>query len=101
MADQPALDPSAARTLSIEIVTPEAMVWEGDAHSVSLPSVSGSMSVRPRHEPAATVLSEGTVLVRPVGAAPFQVRVAGGYMVVDDDDVSVLVDRATVPEVLA
>ncbi|WP_428830407.1 hypothetical protein [Cellulomonas endometrii] len=70
---------SADRALTLEIVTPDGPVWHGQAGSVSLPSISGSMSIRPRHEPTAAVLGSGSILVRPADAPVFHLHISGGY----------------------
>jgi F-type H+-transporting ATPase subunit epsilon len=83
--------------VEVEVVTPEGTIWEGSATSVSVPSVSGSMSIRTGHEPVAAVLGAGRVQVRPHDDVALVFDITGGFVVVDSDDVTVLVDALVAP----
>ena len=46
-------------TLKLEIVTPEAKIFEGDVDFVQLPGAEGDMGVYPQHETLVTELKAG------------------------------------------
>lgn len=87
--------PSAERLVSVEVVVPEGVFWSGEARSVTVPSVSGALGILPRHEPAAAILSAGRVRLRLADGPAKELRISGGFFVVDDDEVTVLADAAT------
>lgn len=93
-ADVPVTPAPAAgvRTVSVQVVTPDGVVWEGPVRSVTVPSQAGALGILARHEPVAAVLVRGTVRLRPVAGEPRELAITGGFVVVDDDDVTVLVD---------
>ncbi|MDQ0425287.1 MULTISPECIES: ATP synthase F1 subunit epsilon [Cellulomonas] len=87
----------AAGLLTVQVVAPDGVRWSGNARGVTVPSVSGSLGILPRHEPVAAVLAAGVVRVRPATGDPVEVTVTGGFVVVDDDEVSVLADGTVAP----
>ena len=93
-ADVPVTPAPAAgvRTVSVQVVTPDGVVWEGSVRSVTVPSQAGALGILARHEPVAAVLVRGTVRLRPVAGESRELAITGGFVVVDDDDVTVLVD---------
>ncbi len=48
-------------TLKLEIITPDARIFEGDVESVYLPGAEGDMGVFPMHEPLISALNAGEV----------------------------------------
>lgn len=94
-ARAPALDATATAdraALQARVVAPDGVVWEGRATAVTVPSALGSLGVLRGHESVAAVLVAGDVRVTPVGGEPRSFVITGGFVVVDDDDVTVLVD---------
>ncbi|MBS2038665.1 ATP synthase F1 subunit epsilon [bacterium] len=79
--------------LTVEVVTPEAMKFTGEARQVQLPGVLGEMGVLPNHEPLVTMLNPGVVEVRsPEGTKIF--AVAQGFATIANNKVACLVDDA-------
>lgn len=91
-APTPAPTP-AEHVLSVQVVTPSATVWSGDADLVTVPSASGSLGILPRRAPVAAVLVAGVVRVRPTTGEAQELAISGGFVVADDDEVTVLADR--------
>ncbi|WP_431836028.1 ATP synthase F1 subunit epsilon [Cellulomonas sp. Y8] len=93
-APQPdtASDPTAARAMSVTVVAPDRVLLSGPAVRVTVPSVAGSLGVLPRHEPVAALLAAGAVRVVPADGPEVELQITGGFVVVDDDQVTVLVD---------
>lgn len=55
---------SMSTSLSVQIVTPNAVAWSGIASDVQAPGVLGEFGVFPRHIPYLTVLVPGIATVR-------------------------------------
>ncbi|MDR1118327.1 MAG: F0F1 ATP synthase subunit epsilon [Bifidobacteriaceae bacterium] len=83
-----------ARELKVEIADWEGVVWSGEGHFFTAPTVEGSIGVYPRHEPLLAVLKEGQVKVEPARGQDVKVRVSGGFLSVDSDIVTVVADDA-------
>lgn len=79
--------------LTVEVVTPEALKFTGQARLVQLPGVLGEMGVLPNHEPLVSMLNPGVVEVRSTeGTRIF--AVAQGFATIKDNKVVCLVDDA-------
>jgi F-type H+-transporting ATPase subunit epsilon len=79
--------------LTVEVVTPEALKFSGQARQVQLPGVLGEMGVLPNHEPLVTMLNPGVVDVRSTeGNRIF--AVAQGFATIQNNKVVCLVDDA-------
>lgn len=79
--------------LTVEVVTPEALKFTGQARLVQLPGVLGEMGVLPNHEPLVSMLNPGVVEVRSTeGTRVF--AVAQGFATIKDNKVVCLVDDA-------
>jgi F-type H+-transporting ATPase subunit epsilon len=83
-----------AGELSVEIADWEGEVWSGKASFFTAPSVEGGIGVYPRHEPLLAILREGEVKVLPTDTPEVKVRIAGGFLSVDSDIVTVIADDA-------
>lgn len=81
-----------ASALAVQVVAPDGTLWSGDATLVTVPSASGSLGIMVRREPVAAVLLPGTVRLRPVAGGVVEIDITGGFVVADDDEVTVLVD---------
>ncbi len=79
--------------LTVEVVTPEALKFTGQARLVQLPGVLGEMGVLPNHEPLVSMLNPGVVEVRSTeGTRIF--AVAQGFATIQNNKVVCLVDDA-------
>jgi F-type H+-transporting ATPase subunit epsilon len=80
-------------TLKLEIITPEAKIFEGDVDSVLLPGVEGDMGILPQHEALVTELKAGELQIVQNGQT--QVLAIGeGFAEVTGQSVGVLTDGA-------
>ena len=81
--------------LHFRLVTPNRVLLDEEAVSISLPTTEGEITVLTDHVPLATLLAPGLVrLVRPKGEAG-EVAVSGGFIRVGKDgNVYVLADTA-------
>ncbi|WP_300157784.1 F0F1 ATP synthase subunit epsilon [Solidesulfovibrio sp.] len=86
-----------AKTLAVEIVTPDRLVLGQEADSVTMSGVAGEFTVLPLHIPFLSALAIGTVVIRRAGAAK-SVFVSGGFADVTADRVLILAEAAELPE---
>ena len=82
-----------AKTLRLEVVTPEGTVYSDDVERVTLPGVSGQFGVYPQHVPLITQMVPGEMIVRKNGRDEY-VATGGGLIEVTADRVAVLTDVA-------
>jgi len=76
--------------MRIEILTPEAKLFEGDAESVILPGAKGQFQVLKGHAPVISNLEKGEVVVR-TSEGEKRFEVTGGVAEVLNDKVNILV----------
>ncbi|WP_129338458.1 F0F1 ATP synthase subunit epsilon [Cellulomonas endophytica] len=82
--------------LEVDIVATDGKVWSGTARQVTAPAADGEIGVLAGHTPLLSVLRPGEVRVTPAGGgAPERWTVEGGFLSVDSDHVTVVVDAAT------
>ncbi len=81
--------------MRVQIVTPDASFFDGQAASAILPAWDGEMGVLPGHAPLIARLGHGVARVQPEGgAAPVQIAVYGGFVKIQGDLVTVLAGGA-------
>jgi F-type H+-transporting ATPase subunit epsilon len=79
--------------LKLEIVTPERKVVETEAESVTVPTASGEVGILPNHAPLISALKPGILSFTERGATT-RLAIAGGFVEVSNDKVSVLANTA-------
>jgi F-type H+-transporting ATPase subunit epsilon len=80
--------------LSVSVVSPERTLYEGEADMVVAPAWDGELGVLRGHAPLLALLGEGSLRVRAAdGEHKFQI--AGGFLQVVNDVVTVLSEHAT------
>ena len=83
--------------LHLRVVSPERVVLETEADSLSLPGALGQLGILPGHAHLITALRTG-VLESRRGNAVQKVAVFGGFAEVGEDTVTVLADSAALPD---
>lgn len=83
----------AEAKLSVALITPQATVYEGDADMVVVPAWDGEVGILRGHAPMMALLGEGEMRVTRGGTVE-RFHVAGGFMQVAGDVVSVLSETA-------
>jgi F-type H+-transporting ATPase subunit epsilon len=86
-----------AKTLTLEMVTPEKVALSEAADFVALPAYEGEMGVLPGHEAFLVQLTEGEVRVRADGKVK-SFAVSGGFAEVRDDKIAVFAETAEMAE---
>jgi len=82
-----------AKTLKLEIITPEATVYSADVNMVTLPGVEGQLGILPQHIRLMTQMVPGELIVRKDGHDDF-LAVGEGLVEVMGDRVVILTDMA-------
>ena len=80
------------RKLKVSVISPMAVGFVGEGESVIVPAYDGLMGVLYGHAPLMTLLGEGEVVVRD-GAEEHRIGIAGGFLQVMENEVSVLAER--------
>ena len=78
--------------LHVSVISPEAVLFEGEADSVVAPAFDGEVGILTGHAPMLTLLGAGEL--RLGGAAGRRFHVEGGFLQVADDQVRVVTERA-------
>lgn len=78
--------------LTVSVISPERILFEGQASAVVAPGWDGELGVLPGHAPLMTVLGKG--VLRLDGASQ-RFQVDGGFMQVVDNVVRVVTESAT------
>lgn len=80
--------------LKVSVISPEQVLYEGDAESVIAPAFDGEVGILGGHAPMMTLLGRGVLRLRGAGGAR-EFRVAGGFLQVADDHVRVVTEQAS------
>ena len=84
----------AEGTLSVRVVSPERVVYEGDATALVAPAWDGEVGILPGHAPLLTLVGVGELRIqRPEGGREI-FHVAGGVLKVMGDQTTVLAEHA-------
>lgn len=83
----------AAKTLRLEIVTPEAKAYSDDVDMVVIPGRDGELGVYPQHVPVLTTIKPGELRVFK-GGTQTSLAVGDGFAEITGDSISVLTDMA-------
>ncbi|MDN9009205.1 F0F1 ATP synthase subunit epsilon [Brevibacillus laterosporus] len=78
----------------IEIVTPERVVYSGEATMVIARGVEGELGILPNHTPLVTPLKIAPVRIKQEGDKETVIAVSGGFMEVRGQKVTILAEAA-------
>ena len=82
-------------TLQVQVVSPERILWSGDADMVIARTLGGGdIAFLTGHAPFVGALDVGKVVVRPPEGADELVAVHGGFVEVSNDRLTILSDVA-------
>ena len=79
--------------LKVSVISPEAVLFEGETDSVVAPAYDGEIGILTGHAPLMALLGEG--LLRLGGGSVRRFNVSGGFMQVFNNDVRVVTEKAT------
>lgn len=83
--------------MKVEVVSTHASLWSGEASSVVVPAANGDLGILTGREPVLAVLRPGTVRITPTSGSAVELDVTEGFVSVDQDDVTVVLDSADDP----
>lgn len=81
--------------LAVELVSPEKVVFEGEAEMVVARTTDGEIAFQPGHVPFLGVLIPGDIRVYTTDGAKTTIAVDRGFVEIAHDSVSLLSDSAT------
>ena len=79
--------------LTVSVISPEAVLFEGTTESVVAPAFDGQVGILTGHAPMVTLLGKGELRL---GESAQRFHVEGGFLQVVDDVVRVVTEHATV-----
>jgi F-type H+-transporting ATPase subunit epsilon len=86
-------------TLHVEIVSPEKILWTGEAEMISARTLGGGdIAFLTGHAPFVGALDTGRVVIRPAEGNDLLLAVHGGFIEVSNDRVTILSDVAELTE---
>ena len=80
--------------LTVSVISPEAVLFEGTTDSVVAPAFDGQVGILTGHAPMVTLLGAGELRLGSAGAGP-RFTVSGGFLQVVDDVVRVVTENAS------
>jgi F-type H+-transporting ATPase subunit epsilon len=86
-----------ATTFHVDIVTPEAVVWSGEAEMVTARTTEGDIGILANHEATMAALATGAVQVHHDGGITLA-GLHGGFLQIYQNTVTLLTDWARMTE---
>lgn len=80
--------------LTVSVISPEALVFEGTADSVVAPGFDGELGILTGHAPLMTLLGKGTLRIG-TGSGAKTFSIEGGFLQVAANAVRVVTEKAT------
>ena len=81
--------------MAVELVSPDRLVWRGEADLVVVKTVEGEMGIMPNHSPVLAELAEGSVMrVIDGGQQQLIAAVHGGFISMSRNEIQVLSEAA-------
>ena len=87
----------AGKLFDVDVVTPEAIVWQGQADFVLARTTEGEIGVLADHEPTMAALATGAVAIHGEDET-VSVGIHGGFLQIYRNQVTLLTDRAEISE---
>lgn len=84
-----------AKNFRLSIVSPEAIVWSGEAEMLVARTTEGEIGVLADHEPTMAALATGSAEIHSAGKV-ITLAVHGGFLQIVRDGVTLLTDRAEI-----
>ena len=79
--------------MRVTVVSPEQVLFQGEATALVVPAYDGLVGILPRHAPFLSLLGTGVLTVRsPAGET--RLRVAGGFVQVNANMVRIVAESA-------
>lgn len=82
-----------SNTFSLEVVSPEGIIFQENIQETSVPTLKGQITILPHHAPLFTKLIEGEILITKEGKK-ISIAVMGGFLEIKNNSVQILSDYA-------
>lgn len=79
--------------LTVNVLTPQAQIFSGEADEVLVPSITGELGVLPNHVNMLTQINPGELQIK-TGGKTQSIAIMGGYIEVNNNTVNILGDYA-------
>ena len=79
--------------LKVSVISPERVLFEGEATSVVAPAFDGEVGILQNHAPMMTLLGKGSLRVGG-GGSDRQFQIEGGFLQVVENNVRIVTERA-------
>jgi len=76
----------------VEIITPDKVVFEGEANKVLLPGIDGWFEILDHHAPLVSILTAGDIKLTDTKKKEHLIAVNGGVIEVNDNRVKILAE---------
>lgn len=83
--------------MHLSLISPEKVVFSGDAEMIVIPGLKGYFGVLDRHAPFMTVLKEGPVTLYKDGKPDTVFTITGGFAEVTPEECVILADSVVEP----
>ena len=83
------------KTFALTIVSPEAIVWSGEAEMLIARTTEGEIGILADHEPTMAALATGSAQLHRAGEV-ITLAVHGGFLQIYRNEVTLLTDRAEI-----
>ena len=80
--------------LRVQVISPEKVLFEGEASSLVAPAHDGQVGILTGHAPMMTLLGRGALRLEEGATGGRSFAVEGGFLQVVDDQVRVVTERA-------
>jgi F-type H+-transporting ATPase subunit epsilon len=80
--------------LRISVISPERVLFEGEATSVVAPAFDGEVGILENHAPMMTLLGKGSVRLGGAGGEK-SFDIEGGFLQVVENNVRIVTEKAT------
>jgi len=87
-----------AKPFHVDVVSPEATVWSGEAVFIAAKTPDGELGVLADHEPLMGSLVTGPVVIEAPSGERTTIGVHGGFLQVLHNQVTLITDRAQIAE---
>ena len=85
-----------SKPFHVDVVSPEAVVWSGEAEFVVARTTEGEIGILADHEPTMAALATGTAEIETVDEGRVTIAAHGGFLQIFQNQVTLLSDRAVI-----
>ena len=87
-----------AKSFSLEVVSPESIVWSGRAEMLVTRTTEGEIGILADHEPTMAALATGSSVITAEDGGTTTIAIHGGFLQILENEVTLLTDRAEIAE---